>query len=265
MALYELSHTFANGMSHYFAVPPFLHVFQRRLGDVVRKGGVTVASDLLVTPVHMGTHIDAPSHVATSETLTAAAADGGSLPPLIKRGVVLDCRDVVSAGAHRLGAEELARAAQASGVTIERDDVVLVATGWEKHWHSQDQYAGMNANPPGIDVDGAAWLADAGVVAIGSDTPTLEPSSTELAVHHHLLRERGVYIIENLSMSSLLEQPERQVLFMALPLRIAGATGSPIRCVAVTGEGLPEVLAFFRTNARTDMGSSETTTSGGGA
>jgi kynurenine formamidase len=235
--LHELSHPFANGMPHHPMVPPFQHLFSRRLGDVIRPGGLSVASDVLIAPLHVGTHIDAFSHVGDAAALVGERPAGESLPPLLTRAVVLDCRPAVAAGTHEIGPTELAEAADRAGAVPGAGDVALLATGWERHWGDPVAYAGPVADPPGLSVAGARHLADLGVVAVGADTPALEPASTELGVHRLLLEERRVYIVENMRLSSLLAAGEHDVLFLALPLRIVGATASPLRCVAVTGSG----------------------------
>jgi kynurenine formamidase len=248
--LHELSHPFANGMPHYAMVPPFQHLFQRRLGDVVRPGGLSIASDLLIAPLHVGTHIDAFSHVADAQALDHSRPSGEHLPPLLTRAVLLDCRDAVEQGILEIGPEQLDAAAEKAGVVPAAGDVALVATGWERHWDDPEAYAGRRANPPGLSVDGARRLADAGVVAVGADTSALEPASTQFGVHRLLLEERRVHIIENLRFASLLDAPEREMLFLGLPLRIVGATASPLRCIALTGEDLAGLLVAVGTAVR---------------
>ena len=242
MAVHELSHVFENGMPQYFAVPPFLHVFQRRLGDIVRPGGLTIASDLLVAPIHAGTHVDAPAHVSPMPVEgTPPGAD--TIPPLVTRAVVLDCRD---AGVTELGVAEVEQALDRAGTDVRPGDVALVATGWEARW-SDGEYATLAAvgEAPGLGVEAARRLADSGVIAIGADTATLEPASTQLGVHRLLLHERGVYIIENLRLSTLLDEGVSELAFVALPLRIAGGTGSPLRAIGVTGDGWEAVVRPF--------------------
>ena len=252
--LFELSHAFEDAMPHHPMVPPFQHFLARRLGDVVRPGGVSVASDVLVAPLHVGTHIDAFSHVADAHELARERADGiaverpagETLAPLLTRAVVLDCRAAVDGGAHEIGPDVLADAGDRNDALPGAGDVALVATGWDRHWGDPEAYAGAQADPPGLSVDGARWLADRGVVAVGADTPALEPASTRLGVHRLLLEERRVHIIENLHLTGLLDAGEHDVLFLALPLRIVGATASPLRCVAVTGDGIAACRAALR-------------------
>jgi kynurenine formamidase len=247
--LHELSHPFGNGMPHHPMVPRLQLLFSRRLGVVVRPGGLSVASDVLIAPLHVGTHIDAFSHVADAGALDGDRPAGDSLPPLLTRAVLWDCRPAVAAGAHEIGPAELADAAARAGAAPGPGDVALVATGWERHWADPDAYAGPTADPPGLSVAGARHLADLGVVAVGADTPALEPASTQLGVHRHLLEDRRVYILENMRLSPLLDAGAHDVLFLALPLQILGATASPLRCVAVTGEGVAACRDLLRVAA----------------
>lgn len=246
MTLYELSHPFENGMPHYAAIPPFLHVFQRRLGEVVRPGGVSIAADILVASLHSGSHIDAPSHVADQDEIAVARPSGEQLPALLTRAVVLDFRAAIAAGAYELDEAHLDAAISRAGVEPGAGDVVLVSTGWAERWTDASAYAGPDADPPGLGLAAARRLADAGVVAIGADTPTVEPRSTQHAVHRDVLSRSGVYLIENLDLGALCDDGHGQALFLGLPLQIVGATGSPLRCVALTGDGVADTIAFFR-------------------
>ena len=251
MNVYELSHPFITGMPHHVAVSPFLHVFQRRLGDVVRPGGVSLAADMLIAPLHSGTHIDAPSHAADESEVAVARPSGEDLPTLLGRAVLIDCRSAVADGAYELSASDLSDALDSAGTAVLPGDVALIATGWDQHWPNPDAYAGPAADPPGLSLAAATFLADAGVVAIGSDTATVEPRSTQNAVHRDVLSRRGVYLIENLHLEPICSSGEHEMLFLALPLRIVGATASPLRCVALTGEGMPHALAFFQSASDT--------------
>jgi kynurenine formamidase len=86
---------------------------------------------------------------------------------------------------------------------------------------------------PGPKRAGAEWLSRHGIFAAGSDTVAFEHSPSQMEVHVHLLVERGIHIIECLNLESLAEAGVREFLFVALPLKIRGGTGSPIRPVGV--------------------------------
>jgi kynurenine formamidase len=226
MRVFELSHVLERGMPQYFALPPFQHAMLNRLGDAVR-GDVTVASDLVIASPHTGTHIDALSHVAHYdggvEERDRAAAD--ALPLFLTRGVVVDARDAGS----EIGPEAF------EGLDLRRGDVVLVATGWEELWSRPAEFSSPAAKPPGITLEAARSLVAAGVAAIGADTPILESPASALHVHEYLLDQAGVYIIENMALAELLAAGVSEFLFVALPLRIKGGTGSPLRPIAIVG------------------------------
>jgi kynurenine formamidase len=94
---------------------------------------------------------------------------------------------------------------------------------------------------PGPDISAARWLLERGVVATGSDTETYEvqpapdPGSTgnPQPVHTLLLIESGIYVMESLDLEALAHEGLYEFLFVALPLKIRGATGSMVDPVAV--------------------------------
>ena len=92
---------------------------------------------------------------------------------------------------------------------------------------------------PGIDLSAATWLADQGAAIVGADTWNVEVDPTEDlrgadAVHQHLLTKNGIRLIENLSLDELSRDKVSEFLFVCLPLRLKGGTGSPITPIAVT-------------------------------
>jgi kynurenine formamidase len=235
--VYELSYVLSTQVPRYWALPPFLHVYLRRPGDVVNEQGVTVASDLVVTAMHVGTHVDAPYHVhSLYEEKGPPPPAGEELPVIIGRGRLLDCRALVSAGRVELGRADLEGLLRGQGASLRKGDVVLIATGWEQRAHDPEAYSGRDALVPGITLEAAQLLAEAGVQAVGADTPLVEASTCGLQVHRFLLRERGILIMENLVLAALADARPSAFVFLALPLRIRGGTGSPIRAVALVGE-----------------------------
>ena len=94
---------------------------------------------------------------------------------------------------------------------------------------------------PGPDISAARWLLDRGVVATGTDTETYEvqpaPDLGEPAnpqpVHTLLLIEHGVYLMESLDLEELARDQVYEFCFVALPLKIRGATASMIDPLAV--------------------------------
>ena len=112
--------------------------------------------------------------------------------------------------------------------------LVLLRTGWAKHWRDSALFNGSRGGLPGPGRDGALWLLEQGAAMVGSDTPAFEviPSQGD-SVHAMLLVDRAVHIIENLNLEPLAAKAPRRFLFVGLPLRMAGATGSPLRPIAI--------------------------------
>lgn len=151
---------------------------------------------------------------------------------------------VVTRGAHPLtGSEEisataLSAAIGSSGASIRAGDAVLVRTGKVRELdHPKDDT--LEAQPR-IGLDGAIYLADAGMVVFRSDTGGTEPQPVrdwERSVHVEPLTRRGIHLLEWLDLdrlaTELAARPRTDFLFIATPLRITGATGSWVRQIAV--------------------------------
>jgi kynurenine formamidase len=115
--------------------------------------------------------------------------------------------------------------------------VVLVRTGWMRYWDDNDRYLGLQTGLPGMKREGAEWLSARGIIATGSDTVNYEHkpdiAKAALSVHEHNLVEKGIYILECLNLETLAAHRAYDFTFIALPLRIRGGTGSPLRPVAI--------------------------------
>lgn len=250
---YDLSHELRPGMPVYGPHPPYSISMYRRHGDphaVQRAGGSSFANEQLVTSTHVATHIDALGHFSRNGQLHGgcpadavesvhglAALDAAEIGPIVRRGVLLDVAghrgvDNLEGGSAITGAE-LAEVA-AAGPAVEAGDVALIRTGWSRFWGDAPRFNNAGVGWPGPDDSGARWLVERGVWAAGSDTPAFEciPTPGD-SVHALLLVDAGVYIIENLHLDELAAAGVREFLFLAMPLPIVGATGSPLRPLAV--------------------------------
>jgi len=133
---------------------------------------------------------------------------------------------------HTITPDDLARAAR---VEIRKGDVVLIRTGWARYFADPKKFI-SEVRGPGPAIAGARWLSERGVFAAGSDTVAFERvPDPSMPVHVHLLVESGIHIIECLNLEELASAGVAEFLFIALPLKIRGATGSPVRPVAVVG------------------------------
>jgi len=245
----ELGQVFRTGMPHYPTHPDFEVSLFRRHGERVRADGASSASCHWSFGGHTGTHVDALCHVSQDGLMFdgapvdngglergQSAGDAAALPPFLRRGILFDIAGLDGMaclpGNRLITPDDLERAAQMSGVQVERGDVALIRTGWSRHWGS-DAYIAHETPGPGF--AGGQWLADRGVCLVGSDTAVFEkgPVTDAAPVHRLLLIERRIPIMENLDLEALAAAKVHAFLFTALPLRVRGATASPLRPVAI--------------------------------
>src|SRR5712691_4394447 len=214
----------------------------------------TSASGFLSTTEHAGTHIDALCHQAEDLRLYGGREVNASMQtpfgftelgvetiaPLITRGVLLDIarhRGVEHIGAGSpIKRDELEAAVQNQGVMIGEGDVVLLRTGNGALWQDPTLY--LKAG--GESADASSWLASRGVRAVGADNVAwdevgvVDPDlKVSLPGHLILLVRHGIYIIENLFLEELARDRCYEFTFICLPLKLRGATGSPVRPVAI--------------------------------
>lgn len=235
--------------------PPFRTALMRRHGDTVRADGSSAANDLFTSGTHVGTHVDALSHVSLNDHLFGGASaseaqKGGrfathgieQMPPLVCRGVLLDIPRLKGVDClepeQAVTASDLEAAATAQGVEVREGDVVLIRTGWPKHWLDPVFFLGHDTGVPGPDSSAAHWLSEHGAVCTGAETVAFEQiiagrGHTLLPVHVHLLVEAGINIIEMLNLTDLAAAGVSEFTFVLAPLKIVGATGSPVRPLAV--------------------------------
>lgn len=216
-----------------------------------RPGGFQFAEEVVAFAPHSGTHIDALAHAWYEDKLyngfssnsirsTTGAQQCGAekLRPIATRGILLDLAALSPTPAeqgHAYGADDLARAAEAAGVTLRPGDAVLLHTGWlEQAGGDTPRYFG---GEPGIDLSAAEWLASAGVAVVGADNYAVEvqPSSpdTMFPVHQFLLRDQGVPLIEDMMLEELVAQARMTFFFVAVPLPVVGGTAGPVCPIAI--------------------------------
>ncbi len=213
-------------------------------------------SDLIMSTVHTGAHIDALSHVTVGEDHHwfngfnakhdlgdhgPLHADAATIPPIITRGVLVDA--AAAQGVEALGRGEavskavVQRALERQNISVQKGDVVLVRTGQMRYW--PDAKAMECADGAGVNLEAARYLVDeCGAVAIGADTASMEQKPSDHPdvpepVHVFMLIDRGAHILEWIFLEELARDNIYEFLFIALPLKISGATGSMLRPVAI--------------------------------
>lgn len=265
---YSLATSRFPGMPLFPGHPPF-QVVNYRTPPGIRAGGVEpwgppnevglgYMAEYLMACSHSGAHIDALGHMTigddnhwygggnTAEHLTdhgPSVGDAEHLPPFFTRGVLLDpptFRGVDALPASEpVGADELQAIAEQQGVEVRPWDVVLIRTGYLKYWPDADAMEAHKTAGP--DLSAAEWLLERGVVATGTDTETYEVMPTPdrgspanpQPVHTKLLIENGIYLLESIYLEEIARDRVYEFLFVMLPLKIRGATGSMVDPVAM--------------------------------
>jgi kynurenine formamidase len=249
--VYDLAQPYFVGMPHHPAHPPFLFSLTKMHGEYVFPNGGSSASEGLALGGHLGTHIDALCHFSCGgklhgghEVAALQSYSGGmkelsvdTLSPIVRRGVLLDI-----AGQQKLASlpaafeitpEHMETAARTQAIEIKPGDIVLLRTGWGAFFEDAARFESQ-MHGPGPGEQGARWLSSKGIFAAGADTINFEqaPSRT-MPAHVHLLVESGIHIIECLNLEQLAAEHVYEFVFVASPLKIRGATGSPIRPFAL--------------------------------
>ena len=217
-----------------------------------RRDGYQATDDAISMPIHAGTHIDALAHIADEDLLyngyplssvrSAGAKKLGmeNLRSLVGRGVLLDLcalRGVTPLPkGYVITVADLQACEQRQGVKVEAGTILLLHTGWLGAMGAMGGQEFMSGEP-GIGVEAAHWVAARDVAAVGADNFAVEVIPTEndgaAPIHRMLIRGCGVYLMEMLNLTELVAAGVHEFLFVAAPLPITGATGSPINALAI--------------------------------
>jgi kynurenine formamidase len=220
-----------------------------------RSDGGSAANDVITMGTHVGTHIDALAHVSHDGLLhggldACEAGVGGrfdllgvhTIAPMVRRGVLLDIAGLLDVehcqGGYEITVADLEAAAAERALQVGADDVVLIRSGWGQKFAEGSAYLGGETGVPGVGEAGARWLAERGVHAVGADTIAFERLAPKnghasLPAHRVLLVEHGIYIIEALDLEALAQEERHDFTLILVPMNIYGATGSPVRPLAV--------------------------------
>jgi kynurenine formamidase len=255
LRVHELSHVLERGMPVSPNHPPFQMALLRRHGDMVRPDGGSGANELIVTGGHTGTHLDGLAHVSQDGRLhggvdtSTTQSDRGfavlgieTVAAIVCRGVLLDIAavrgvDILPPGAE-VTVDDLERATSLAGTRPRTGDAILIRTGWAANWSRASTFVGQEAGAPGPGEPAAKWLAAHRPRVVGAETIALEMippgvGHRTLPVHRILLVEHGILLLEAMDLSTLAASRVYESLFVCLPLRIRGATGSPVRPIAL--------------------------------
>ncbi len=251
--VFDLGQPYFTGMPHHPNQPPFAYTLLKKHGDItLEKERISFCNDLFTMGGHTGTHLDAKAHVARNNRITNNI-DISDLQdyqnglkvmgiettlPIVKRGILLDIPPILNLEVlphdFGIGEKEMQKASESEGVEIEEGDVVLIRTGWMKFWDDRRKYLSIEDGVPGVIKEGAKFLAQKRISFTGSDTTAYD----KVPPHHLpcqviLLVDNGIQIMEMLNLEELSKNRIYTFLFIALPLKIKGGAGSPIRPIAI--------------------------------
>ncbi len=222
-------------------------------GKVLGNNKTTYNDDIINGWLGMGSQIDGLGHLGidnvyyngnkaenfvTTTGLTKLGVE--KIPPIVTRGVLLDMTtyfdgEIVKEGT-AFNQKEIEAVAQQQQVTINKNDVVLFHTGWLNLIGKDNER--FKQGEPGLGVEGAKYLVEKGVVAIGADTWGLEVlpfanQDTVFEVHQTLLAKNGVYILENIDSRELAKDKVYEFMFVLGTPKITGAVQMIVNPIAI--------------------------------
>jgi kynurenine formamidase len=229
----DLTHAFDDKTIYWPNAPSTFQL--NRLSYGKTEAGFFYAANSLCTPEHGGTHLDAPIHFAEGKR----TLDQIPVEQLMGPAVVIDVSAKAAADPdYRLTAEDV-RAWEKKHGPIQKGTIVLLRTGWGKRWPDRKRYMGddkpgdaSNLHFPSYGAEAARYLVEQRKVgALGVDTASIDHGPSKDFIVHQIANGANVPGLENVA--SLEEVPETGAWVIALPMKIAGGSGGPVRIVAL--------------------------------
>ena len=232
--LVDLSHPF-NEQTIYWPTAERFTLTEVAEGET--EGGWYYAANNFAAAEHGGTHLDAPIHFARG----GDKANEIPLRRLVGRAVTIDLSARVGDNADYLISRADLRRWERRNGRIPRRTIVLLRTGWERFWPNAEQYLGTaergeaavpQLHFPGLSGGGARWLVrQRRVKAVGLDTASIDYGQSTDFRAHRVLGAANVPVFENVARLGRL--PARGFAVVALPMKIEGGSGGPLRIMAV--------------------------------
>ncbi len=207
-----------------------------KVADGVTDKGYYYAANNFATSEHGGTHIDAPVHFAKGHH----GVDEIPLEQLVGAAVVVDVTAASDKNAdYQIGVADFTNWEREHGA-IESGAIVLLRTGYSRRWPDAARYLGTaergdaavaKLHFPGLHQDAARWLVERRIKSVGLDTASIDYGQSTMYESHRVLYERDIPAFENLT--NLDRLPPRGAFVVALPMKIKGGTGAPLRAMAI--------------------------------
>ncbi|MDA0934268.1 MAG: cyclase family protein [Planctomycetota bacterium] len=228
----DLTHAFGEDTVYWPTAPGFEIVVDAK-GPA--EGGYWYESNTIRTSEHGGTHLDAPVHFAKD----AHTTDEVPVEQLIGPACVVDVRAACAENRdYQVRVEDL-EAFEAAHGRIDAGSIVLLHTGFGAYWPDAERYLGtaergyeasLELHFPGLSPRAAKWLVERGIDAIGIDTPSIDHGPSRMFFAHRELYAANIPALENVA--HLDQLPPTGAVIFALPMKIRGGSGGPLRVVA---------------------------------
>ena len=207
-----------------------------KVADGRTPQGYYYAANTFATAEHGGTHLDAPVHFAQGRW----SVDQIPLEQLIGDAAVVDVSEKCAAQPdYQVTVADLESWERAQGSL--NGTIVLIRTDYSKRWPDAARYLGTaergeaavaKLHFPGLHPDAAKWLVNnRSVKAVGIDTASIDYGQSTLFETHRVLYERNIPGLENIT--NLDRLPARGATLVALPMKIKGGSGAPLRAIAL--------------------------------
>ncbi|MDJ0645653.1 MAG: cyclase family protein [Flavobacteriaceae bacterium] len=231
----DLSHDFSDQTIYWVTSKEF------KL-DTVYEGftpkGYYYTANNFSTAEHGGTHLDAPIHFAENRH----TVDEIPLEKLIGSAIKIDVSTrALKNSDYQISIEDLKGWEESQNRTIADGSIVLLQTGYSKYYPDKIKYLGTDQRGedavqqlhfPGLSAEAAEWLVtNRKINAVGIDTPSIDYGQSEYFKSHVILLEQNIPVFENLT--NLDKLPYHEFEIIALPMKIKGGSGAPLRIVAV--------------------------------
>lgn len=232
----DLTHPFSDQTVYW----PTAEGFRLKVeADGMTDKGYYYAANSFCAAEHGGTHLDAPLHFARG----MPSVDQIPLERLVAPGVVIDVRDRATRDRDYLVTVQNILAWEKSNGRIGEGSILLLRTGWGRFYPNRKDYLGTDRRGPqavaelhfpGLDPSAARWLvANRKIGAIGLDTASIDRGQSQTFESHQILFKAGIPALENVA--HLEELPGKGFEVIALPMKIRGGSGAPLRIIAILG------------------------------
>ncbi|PHS05992.1 MAG: cyclase [Kordia sp.] len=233
--LIDLSHSFSDETIYWVTAKEFSldTVFQ---GETDK--GYYYSANNFSTAEHGGTHIDAPIHFSKK----GQTVDEIPLDNLIGDAIKIDVsKKALNNPDYQISINDFTNWEKTAQIQIPDGSIVLLQTGFSKYYPDKVKYLGTDKRGeeaikllhfPGLSAEAAEWLVkNRNIHAIGIDTPSIDYGQSQYFKSHVTLLSQNIPVFENLT--NLEKLPEKEFKIIALPMKIKGGSGAPLRIVAI--------------------------------